>query len=252
MHTKSIHPNPATQPGERRPASLPVGRRRPSVAICSWLSSIFFLASLVVGSSQGFAAQHTPPHPAQTAPPPKPQSQRVPPASGVQHQPGPKQNQHLGEWLSTHQNQPLAEQERALQLEPGFSRLPPEQQQRLTNRLRELNNKTPEQRQRTIDRVEVWERLSPEEKRQVSNSTMQLRMLPPDRQMPLRKAFRDLRDVPPEQRQSILNSPRFQSQFTPEERGILGNLLTVEPYQPNRPPSPATSPALPMPTPAYR
>jgi hypothetical protein len=29
-----------------------------------------------------------------------------------------------------------------------------------------------------------------------------------------------------------MNSGQFQAQFTPQERGILGNILAVEPYQP--------------------
>jgi hypothetical protein len=56
--------------------------------------------------------------------------------------------------------------------------------------------------------------------------------MPAERQTDMRRAFQDLRGVPPEQRQSILNSARFQQQFSPQERTVLGNLLSVEPYQP--------------------
>ena len=45
-------------------------------------------------------------------------------------------------------------------------------------------------------------------------------------------AFRDLRGVPVDQRQMMLNSERYGQNFSPEERGILSNLLRVEPYQP--------------------
>ena len=38
--------------------------------------------------------------------------------------------------------------------------------------------------------------------------------------------------LPPEQRQAMMNSGQFQTQFSPQERGILTNLLAVEPYQP--------------------
>jgi hypothetical protein len=47
-------------------------------------------------------------------------------------------------------------------------------------------------------------------------------------------AFRDLRAVPPEQRPMVLNSSRYQSQFSPDERGMLGDMLRVEPYEPAR------------------
>jgi hypothetical protein len=48
----------------------------------------------------------------------------------------------------------------------------------------------------------------------------------------MKQAFRDLRTVPPDQRQTVLNSARYQGTFTPEERGILSDVLRVEPYQP--------------------
>jgi len=88
----------------------------------------------------------------------------------------------------------------------------------------------------------------------VSNSTAQLRSLPPDRQVPLRRAFRDLRDLPPAQRQQMLNSSEFQGQFSAQERGILSNLLTVEPYQGNRPApaNPGQPPPSNVPVPSYR
>jgi hypothetical protein len=177
----------------------------------------------------------------------------VPPKSQSQY-PARVQQQHLGDWLQTHQHLAPAEQQKALQQEPGFNKLPPAQQQRLITRLQDLNNKSPEQRQRTIDRVETWERMSPAQKQQVANSTAQLRSMPPDRQLPLRRAFRDLRDMPPEQRQQILNSSRFQGEFSSQERGILSNLLTVEPYQANRPmpANPSQTPPSTVPIPAYR
>lgn len=252
MKRQLIRLNPATQSGEQRPALLPAGQRIASFQVGSWLALLLFFGSLVVaGSRQGLAQRHNPPPQhggqpaAQPAPPPQRQPQRA------EQRPPVQPKAHLGDWLQTHQNLAPAEQEKALQREPGFNKLPGDQQRRLENRLRDLNNKSPQQRQRTIDRVEVWERLSPEQKRQVRDSTVQLRSLPPDRQIPIRKAFRDLRDVPPGQRQTILNSPRFQSQFTPQERGVLSNLLTVEPYPPIRP-APAESPAPSVPIPAYR
>jgi hypothetical protein len=48
----------------------------------------------------------------------------------------------------------------------------------------------------------------------------------------VRKAFRDLREYPPEQRGDD-ELGQFQAQFTPQERSILGNILAVEPYQPD-------------------
>ena len=54
----------------------------------------------------------------------------------------------------------LSEQQKALQSEPGFNRLPPEGQQRVMNGLARLDSMPPEQRQRTIGQIEAWERLT--------------------------------------------------------------------------------------------
>jgi hypothetical protein len=50
----------------------------------------------------------------------------------------------------------------------------------------------------------------------------------------MKGAFQTLRAVPPDQRETVLGSGSYRGAFTPEERGILSNLLSVEPYQPAR------------------
>jgi Protein of unknown function (DUF3106) len=141
------------------------------------------------------------------------------------------QQPHLGTWLERHGNLSPEQQEKALQSEPGFSRLTPETQQKLLNRLQQINRMPANQRQRTVDRIEAMERLSPQMRQQVRASVQQFHALPVDRQRLVKKAFRDLREYPPEQRSAMMNSGQFQAQFTPQERSILGNILTVEPYQ---------------------
>ena len=152
-------------------------------------------------------------------------------------QPGNPQGngEHLGSWMRQHQSQSPADQERALRQEQGFNRLAPQQQQNLVNRLHQLDQMPPQQRERTLQRVENMERLSPERRQAVRSSAQQLGMLPQDRKRMVQKAFRDLRDMPPEQRNAVMNSPQFAGQFSAQERSIMGNLLTVEPYQHNGP-----------------
>ena len=79
-------------------------------------------------------------------------------------------------------------------------------QQRLLNRLRQINRMPPEQRQRTLDHIEAMEHLTPQMRQQVRASFQDFRSLPPDRQRMVRKAFRDLREYPPEQREAMMNS----------------------------------------------
>ena len=56
--------------------------------------------------------------------------------------------------------------------------------------------------------------------------------MPTARQQVVRRAFRNLRDMPPGDRIKALNSAQYANQFSPQERTVLNNLLSVEPYQP--------------------
>ena len=149
---------------------------------------------------------------------------------------GPKQ-EHLGQWMERHNNMPLADQQKALENEPGFRDLPPETQQRMRDSLTRLNNMPPEQRRRMLARTEALEHLTPQQRTQVRGALGQLGSLPMDRRRLVARAFRDLREMPEPQRQAILNSDRFRGQFSDQERGTLSSLLAVEPYLPVQKPN---------------
>lgn len=143
-----------------------------------------------------------------------------------------KSQEHLPQWMERHSNLSPADQQRALENEPGFRNLPAETQQRMRDRLTQLNNMPPEQRRRLIDRTEAMERLTPPQRQQVRGAMQQLGVLPEDRRRLVARAFRDLREMPQPQRQAILNSDRFRGQFSDQERNTLSSLLAVEPYLP--------------------
>ncbi|HEY0263491.1 MAG TPA: DUF3106 domain-containing protein [Granulicella sp.] len=155
------------------------------------------------------------------------QRQAPPPSARV---PRPQQQEHFSQWMDRHRNMSPRDQQNALEREPGFHQLPSETQQRMRDRLTQLNNMPPQQRERLLDRTEAMERLTPEQRQQWRNSVQQLGNYPPDRRRMVAQAFRSLREMPPQQRQMELNSPRFRSQFSDQERGTLSNLLSVEPY----------------------
>ena len=152
-----------------------------------------------------------------------------PGVSGAYAPPG-----HLGAWLNAHRGVPTQDQERMLRNDPSFNRLPQGQQQRLVQQLNRVDQMPEAQRERRLARAENLERLSPQQRAQVQDSTRRWTALPADRQTAMKSAFQDLRNVPPDQRQTVLNSARYQNAFNPEERGILNNMLSVEPYQPPR------------------
>src|SRR5205807_9907173 len=73
---------------------------------------------------------------------------------------------HAGDWLRRHKDLPPAEQERALQNDPGFRRLPPAQQQQLRQRLQHFSNLPQQQQQRILNNMERSEHLTQEQKQQ--------------------------------------------------------------------------------------
>ena len=165
---------------------------------------------------------------------PRPAANAQRPVQGSK-QIGPKPNQeHLAQWMNRHSNLPLAEQQHALENEPGFRDLPSQTQQRMRDRLTQLNNMTPEQRRRILERTEAIEHLTPTQRQQWHGAMEQYSGLPEDRRRMVARAFRDLREMPQPQRQAILSSDRFRGQFSDQERHTISDLLAVEPYLPVR------------------
>lgn len=141
---------------------------------------------------------------------------------------------HLGAWLSQHQNLPFQQQEQLLRRDPSFNRLPASDQQRLIQQLHHVDQMPAQERERRLARAEAIERLSPEARMQLNRASREFAGLSPDRRALVKRAFQDLRSVPLDERQTVLNSQRYQGVFTPQERSILGNFLSVEPYEPPR------------------
>ena len=140
--------------------------------------------------------------------------------------------EHLPAWWQAHRGLSPQQQADALRREPGFQNLPPGQQQRLLNRLHNFNQRPPEVQQRMLDRMEMFERLSPERQQEVRGASQAFSRMSPERKAAMRHAFQELRNMPPEEREKMLNSS-YGAQFTPQERTVLGNMLSIEPYQPH-------------------
>jgi hypothetical protein len=148
-----------------------------------------------------------------------PNNQQHPPPSRPQH---PQLQQgHAGDWLRRYKDMPAGEQERALQNDPQFRHLRPEQQQQLRQRLQHFSNLPQQQQQRMLNRMETWEHLTPEQKQQARQVFGQMQQLPPDRRRMVTSAVHDLRAMPPAQREQIIESDRFKGTFSPQERDIV-------------------------------
>jgi hypothetical protein len=139
--------------------------------------------------------------------------------------------EHLAEWMSQHRNLTPDQQRQALDREPGFNQLPQATQQRMHDRLTQLNAMNPDRRERILNYNERMEHLSVDQRTQVRGSLQQLGSLPQDQRRQVAQSFRDLRSLPPEQRAAALNSPQYQY-MNPAQRSALNNLLRVEPLLP--------------------
>ena len=154
------------------------------------------------------------------------------PGQNVQARPG-----HLGSWMQQHQNLSPQDQQRALEHEPGFNQLPPDQQARMRARLQQLNQMPPQQRAQVLNRVEGMERLTPEQRQHVNATMSQLRALPQNEKQQVTRAFGALRQMPPEQREAAARN--MSAQMNPQQRDAFNNLIKAEPYLPiQRPPAP--------------
>lgn len=143
------------------------------------------------------------------------------------------QNQiHIGPWMEAHRTLPLAQQQRALESEPGFRALKPQEQQQLHNRLTQLNSMPPAEREKLIERAEMMERLAPVQRQQVRAAMAQLGGIPEERRHLVSRQFFQIRDMQQSQREAYVNSPEYRSQFNEQERSAITGLLNVAPIYP--------------------
>jgi hypothetical protein len=142
---------------------------------------------------------------------------------------GKKSVGRLGDWLRDHKNLPPDQQEKALENDPYFKRLPAQRQAELKERLRKFNGLPPEKRERALQRMEYWDKLTQDQRNQVRAANQQLQTLSPDRRVMLHRALRNLRQMSPQEQQQVFESERFRSTFSGPEQAILRNLTAINP-----------------------
>jgi len=135
----------------------------------------------------------------------------------------------MGDWLRAHQNLSPEQQEKLLESDPNFKRLPPQRQAELKEWLRKFNSLTPAQRARALNRMQWMASLSVQQRQELRDANQKLEKLPQDRQLMVHKALRHLRQMNPQERQQEFESDRFKSTFSDEEQGILTRLAGIVP-----------------------
>ena len=144
----------------------------------------------------------------------------------------------MGEWLRQHQNLTSEQQEKLLENDPGFKKLPPNRQAELKEHLRKFNSLTPEQRERALKRMEFMAKLTPQQREQIREAQKTLQGMPQDRQVMVHTALRHLSQMDPQQRQQTMNEDRFKAMFSEQERGVIGQLAAITPLEGEGRPSP--------------
>ncbi|MDE1156575.1 MAG: DUF3106 domain-containing protein [Acidobacteriaceae bacterium] len=158
----------------------------------------------------------------------------IPNGPGAPAAPGtPLKGAHLNQWMEQHSDMTAAQRRSELQREPGFRELPAATQQRILDRLAQLETMTPEQRKRTLEHTEQMERLNPQQRAQVRSAMLLLSGLPPEQRKTVMHAFRELRVMQVTDRRQALSNGRF-NYLNQQQRVTLDQLMLVEPMLPLR------------------
>ena len=154
-----------------------------------------------------------------------PQSGGNPQGHGQFHVNGP--GPHRGDWLRQNWNKPAPQQEQQLRQDPHFRSLPPDEQQKLIDRLHRFDNLPPNEKTKILNRMEAFEHLTPAQQRAAQGVFQRYKALPSDRQSKVNQAYRQLRDLPPDQRNQLLNSPEYRSNFSDDELNVLRGMTDL-------------------------
>jgi len=116
-----------------------------------------------------------------------------------------------------------AEQRKAL------SGLPPEQRQRLQERLQRFNQLPPERQQALKSLYNRLHQLPPERQNAVRQSINKLSQQSPERQQAMRQELRSMANMSPQERQAHVSAPEFRAKFNNQEQEIVRNMSEVLP-----------------------
>jgi hypothetical protein len=172
-----------------------------------WRSSILALCALACGMIFATTGRAQGRRGAMSRPPGSPRQAR-----------GPNQTP-----IEEFETMPPAEQQKAL------NRLPPEQRQKLQERLQRFNQLPPEQQQALKNLYNRLHQLSPERQDAVRKSINKMSKQPPERQRAMRQELRSMASMSPKDRQAHMSTPEFRGTFIKKEQEIVRDMSEVLP-----------------------
>ncbi len=132
-------------------------------------------------------------------------------------------------------NNPALPVQRLLQMTPEqrervLERMPPQQQERIRQRLEVLDRLPPAEKERRLQQLEMLSRLPPAEQNALRRHIQAFNSLPEDRRRVLRREIVQLRALPEPERSARLASEEFRSSYSPAEREMLSDLAENYPF----------------------
>lgn len=118
---------------------------------------------------------------------------------------------------------PPAEQQKAL------NRLPPEQRQKLQERLERFNQLPPERQQALKNLYNRLHQLPPDRQNAVRQSINKLSQQPAERQQAIRQDLRSMASMSPQERKAHMATPEFRGKFNKKEQEIVRDMTEVLP-----------------------
>jgi len=105
-----------------------------------------------------------------------------------------------------------------------LEKLPPERKAKVEQRLERFNNLPPETKKRLRDEFDRFQQLSPDQQDTVRKTFRVFNELPQERRPAVRRELHRLRLMPQSERQARLTSDEFRSRFNSDEQGMLETL----------------------------
>lgn len=120
------------------------------------------------------------------------------------------------------------EQQKFMQNNEQFQRLPPGRQDQIRRNLQRWNNLSPEQKQRARQAEAALERMTPEQRQYVRNTLLpKWQAMPPERRQAINRHLAMLRNMSPATQEAALNDPRFTEGLSPDEQSMLRELNSL-------------------------